>query len=127
MVNPITELVSTSNINIVYAPQWKTGSFETIGEIQGGEYVWFGCYGGAGFWTKLDYGGTLYKNRPEVFVEQEEEEYYNEETGEWEWTEGIYYDLPDFPLNGSEETQDCIFSWYFDFESLSKNYTRTLT
>jgi hypothetical protein len=110
----------------VYDPQWKTGSFETIGEIQEGEYVWFGCYGEA-FWTKFDYGGTLYKNYPEVYTEQEEEEYYNEDTGEWEWTEGIYYDLPDFPLNGNEKTLDCIFSWYFDFESLSKNYTRTLT
>jgi hypothetical protein len=122
----ITRLRNLNNINIVYDPQWKTGSFETIGEILEGEYVWFGCYGEA-FWTKFDYGGTLYKNYPEVYTEQEEEEYYNEETGEWEWTEGIYYDLPDFPLNGSEKTQDCIFSWYFDFESLSKNYTRTLT
>jgi hypothetical protein len=121
-----TRLVNTSNINIVYDPQWKTGSFETVGDIQEGEYIWFGCYG-AGFWTKFDYGGTLYKNYPEVFVEQEEDEFYNEETGEWEWVEGIYYDLPDFPLDGKEKTQDCIFSWYFDFESLSKNYTRTLT
>jgi hypothetical protein len=119
-------LVNTSNINIVYDPQWKTGTFETIGEIREGEYVWFGCYG-EGFWTKFDYGGTLYKNYPEVFVEQEEEEFYNEETGEWEWTEGIYYDLPDFPLDGKEKTQDCIFSWYFDFESLSKNHIRTIT
>jgi hypothetical protein len=122
----ITRLRNPNNITIVYDPQWKTGSFETIGEIGEGEYVWFGCYGEA-FWTKFDYGGTLYKNYPEVFVEQEEEEFYNEETGEWEWTEGIYYDLPDFPLDGKEKTQDCIFSWYFDFESLSKNYIRTLT
>jgi hypothetical protein len=121
-----TRLVNLNNINIVYEPQWKTGSFETIGGIQEGEYIWFGCYGAA-FWTKFDYGGTLYKNYPEVFVEQEEEEYYNEETGEWEWTEGIYYDLPDFPLDGNEKSIDCIFSWYFDFESLSKNYIRTLT
>jgi hypothetical protein len=121
----VTRLVNTRNINIVYDPQWKTGTFETIGEIKEGDYIWFGCYG-EGFWTKFDYGGTLYKNYPEVFVEQEEEEFYNEETGEWEWTEGIYYDLPDFPLDGKEKTQDCIFSWYFDFESLSKNYTRTL-
>ncbi|MDR2435185.1 MAG: hypothetical protein LBD47_11570 [Treponema sp.] len=121
-----TKLVNTSNINIVYDPQWKTGSFETIGEIQEGDYIWFGGYGEA-FWTKFDYGGTLYKNYPEVFTEQEEEEIYNEETGEWEWYEGVYYDLPDFPLDGKEKTQDCIFSWYFDFESLSKNYTRTLT
>jgi hypothetical protein len=121
-----TLLVNPRNITIVYDPQWKTGTFKTIGEIREGEYAWFGCYGEA-FWTKFDYGGTLYKNYPEVFVEQEEEEIYNEETGEWEWTEGIYYDLPDFPLNGKEKTQDCIFSWYFDFESLSKNYTRTLT
>jgi hypothetical protein len=121
-----TILVTLRNTNIVYDPQWKTGLFETVGEIQEGEYVWFGGYGEA-FWTKFDYGGTLYKNRPEVFVEQEEEEIYNEETGEWEWTEGIYYDLPDFPHDGNEKTLDCIFSWYFDFESLHKNYTRILT
>jgi hypothetical protein len=121
-----TQLVNFNNINIKYDPQWKTGSFETIGEIREGEHIWFGCYGEC-FWTKFDYGGTLYKNYPEVFVEQEEEEFYNEETGEWEWNEGIYYDLPDFPLDGKEKAQDCIFSWYFDFEALSKNYICTLT
>jgi hypothetical protein len=112
--------------NVWGNPQWKTVSFEINGQIEAGSDVWFGGYGW-GVWTKYDYGGEYYRNSPEVVITKEEEELYDEETGEWYWTEQEDYELPDFIHNGKEKLDNYILSWYFAFESSSFNYARTLT
>jgi len=105
-------------------PFWASASFECIGELEAGSTVWFGGYGESLF-PFYDYGGLLYRNWPDMFWEQDEEEYYDEEEGEWLWTEPIGYELPDFPDGG--ESANFIVSWYFEYESAYKNYLRTLT
>ncbi|GHV93062.1 hypothetical protein AGMMS50268_35650 [Spirochaetia bacterium] len=107
-------------------PLWKNVNFEINGQIEAGSNVWFGGYGW-GVWTKYDYGGEYYRNWPEMVWTTEEEEVYDDETGEWYWTEPEGYELPDFIHNGDETFDNYILSWYFTFESSSFNYTRTLT
>jgi hypothetical protein len=91
-------------------PRWKDFSFSVIDAVQGGSNIWFGIYG-EGFVTHFDFGGVYYKNFPDQLEIDEDE----------------VIDLPDFPANSTLKIFNYILSWYFTYESLSKNYIRVLT
>jgi hypothetical protein len=93
-------------------PKWKSATFNIIGKISQGSYIWFGGYGDV-FPMRFDYGGLLYKTYQEYIFEDEDDE------------EGIEY--PDFPYFGYEQTYDRKVSWYFEYISQSSNYIRTIT
>jgi len=93
-------------------PKWKSATFNIIGSINQGSYLWFGGYGHT-YYPRFDYGALMYKAYIEYIYEDEEDE------------EGIEY--PDFPYFGYERTYDRKISWYFEYTSQSQNYIRTLT
>jgi len=93
-------------------PKWKSATFDIIGTLNQGSYIWFGGYGDV-FYPRFDYGSLLYKAYQEYIYEDDDDK------------EGVEY--LDFPYFGYEKTYDRKFSWYFDFISQSQNYVRTLT
>jgi hypothetical protein len=119
-------LFDPKHINTVYPPCWKTGQFTIIDTIEQGDYFWYGGYGES-YRPKFDYGMTFYKNYPGEILVKDEEEYYDEEEGEWLYTDPEYAELPDFAHDGNEQVYDFRFSWYFDYVSSSVNHKRTLT
>jgi hypothetical protein len=115
-----------NNERIDDPPHWQTAGFSVIDNVQGGSSIWFGAYA-EGFVTNFDYGGTYYKNFQEEVWIREPEEYYDEEEDEWFGDDGEFYITPDFPIDGQERVYNYLLSWYFEFESQSKNYVRTIT
>jgi len=87
-------------------PAWKSTTFNVIGTINQGSYIWFGGYGSI-FYPRFDYGAVLYKTYIEYVSGGKE--YQN------------------FPYYGYEATYDRKVSWYFTFTTSSQNYVRTLT
>ena len=93
-------------------PKWKSASFDVIGSINQGSYIWFGGYSDS-YCPRFDYGSIMYKAYLEYIYEDDDDE------------EGTEY--LDFPYFGYERTYDRKVSWYFEFISLSQNYVRKLT
>jgi hypothetical protein len=90
---------------------WRNNTFNINGNINAGDYIWFGLFGSY-FTTRFDYGGECYKG---WFDYEQYEEYDGEPTPFINITPYVSY---------------CTikWSWYFNYTAVtSQNYTRTLT
>jgi len=99
-------------LQIENTPKWKSTTFNVIGTINQGSYIWFGGYGDV-FFPRFDYGSIMYKAFIEYIYEDDDDE--------------VGTEYLDFPYFGYERTYDRKISWYFEFVSQSQNYVRKLT